>query len=229
MSFINSLICRVLPAILCLFMAFSVQAQAPAGDPDAGKTLFKNNCASCHNRNMKDNLTGPALGGVEERWASFPREDLYSWIRNSQAMINSGHPRAVALWEEWKPALMNNFQNLTDEEIEHILAYVKGTYDGSYGPVITDTTVAGATETKKSNWPYIILAGALTLLALLLARITSNLSYLTKIKTGETPVRSTLAQTMTNKRVISVLVFGLVVLCVYTTVNNAIKLGRQQD
>ena len=76
--------------------AAAATAAAPASvDIAAGKTLFKNQCASCHNKNMKDKLTGPALGGVQERWAAYPKEDLYSWIRNSQAMINSGHPRAV--------------------------------------------------------------------------------------------------------------------------------------
>ena len=48
---------------------------------------------------MKDDLTGPALGAVEERWADYPEEDLYNWIRNSGAMIADGHPRAVELME----------------------------------------------------------------------------------------------------------------------------------
>ena len=50
---------------------------------------------------MKDNLTGPALGGTEERWAAFPRKDLYAWIRASQSLKDSGHPRAVELWNKW--------------------------------------------------------------------------------------------------------------------------------
>ena len=102
--------------------AAAATAAAPASvDIAAGKTLFKNQCASCHNKNMKDKLTGPALGGVQERWAAYPKEDLYSWIRNSQAMINSGHPRAVELWNEWKPTIMTSFTSLTDSEIDNIL------------------------------------------------------------------------------------------------------------
>ena len=72
---------------------------------------------------MVDVLTGPALGNVEENWAVYPREDLYEWIRNSQKMINDGHPRAIELWKDWQPTVMNNF-NLTDEEIEHLLVYI---------------------------------------------------------------------------------------------------------
>ena len=39
-----------------------VQIALPMLSPTAqkGKDLFKNNCASCHNRDMQSNLTGPA-------------------------------------------------------------------------------------------------------------------------------------------------------------------------
>lgn len=90
-----------------------------------GKALFKNNCATCHNRNMTDDLTGPALGGVTNRWADFPKEDLYKWIRNSQKLISEKHPRAVKVSEEWDNAIMNAFPNLKDEEIEAILTYIE--------------------------------------------------------------------------------------------------------
>ncbi|MFK8102379.1 MAG: c-type cytochrome [Saprospiraceae bacterium] len=50
---------------------------------ELGRQLFNSNCAACHNKNVKDNLTGPALGGSTVRWAIFPKTDLYNWIRNS--------------------------------------------------------------------------------------------------------------------------------------------------
>jgi mono/diheme cytochrome c family protein len=90
---------------------------------ETGKILFRNNCAACHNKNMKEDLTGPALAGTAERWADYPREDLVGWIRSSQSLIKAGHPKAVELWKTWKPNLMNNF-DLTDEEIEAILSYI---------------------------------------------------------------------------------------------------------
>lgn len=107
-----------------------VQAHLPVLSPIAqkGKDLFKNNCAACHNRDMQSNLTGPALGGVQERWAAYPRTDLYQWIRNSQALIDAGHPRAQELWKKWKPVIMTPSNNLKDEDIDAILTYVEEQY-----------------------------------------------------------------------------------------------------
>lgn len=101
-------------------------ALAHQSDPqvEKGKLLFKNNCAACHNRNMIDDLIGPALANTEANWSTYPRPDLYRWIRSSQEMIAEGHPRALELWKAWKPGIMNNFPNLEDEEIEAILIYI---------------------------------------------------------------------------------------------------------
>ena len=67
----KSLILRVLLLLVFLPGATLMAQEANIAE---GNTLFKNNCASCHNKNMKDDLTGPALGGVEERWADYPQE-----------------------------------------------------------------------------------------------------------------------------------------------------------
>lgn len=93
-----------------------------------GKTLFLTNCGMCHSRNMKDRMTGPALGGVEARWSEFPREDLYRWVRNSQSLISEEHPRALSIWKEWNETIMTSFPNLSDEDIEGILAYIEAVY-----------------------------------------------------------------------------------------------------
>jgi len=91
-----------------------------------GKSLFKANCASCHAKDMKSKLTGPALGGVEERWSKYPRKDLYNFIRNSQSMIKKEkHPKAIELWNEFQPTIMNDFPNLTDDQIESLLLYIE--------------------------------------------------------------------------------------------------------
>ena len=224
----KSLICRSLMALFLLTSILPSQAQEV--DVDAGKTLFRNQCATCHNKNMKDDLTGPALGGTQERWADYPREDLYSWIRNSQALIAEGHPRAQELWAEWGVA-MNPFPNLTDAEIENLLGYIQCMYDGSCvpgGPTVTGGPVAEVPK-KDNTALYIILAIILAGLALILARIVANLNYMIQLKEGDSqPKRRTLVEILTSKGVIGFVIFALIVILGYTTVNNAISLGRQQ-
>jgi len=227
--FLKSVFQQLGALLVISFLVMPLQAQeANIGE---GKTLFRNYCASCHNKNMKDDLTGPALGGVEERWADYPQEDLYRWIRNSQAMINEGHPRAVELWNEWQPTIMNNFLNLTDSEIDNILAYIDDVYTSVPEDAVAAAPGAGAAQAEESDntFLYIVLTAILAILAVVLARILSNLDYLLKVKEGqEPPKRKTLVEVLTSKGVIAFVVFALVVLGGYTTVNNAIMLGRQQ-
>ncbi len=224
----QSMICRLFT--LALLLLVSTTGFAQGADPAAGKVLFKNACAACHNKNMKDNLTGPALGGVEERWAAYPIEDLYAWIRNSSALIASGHPRAVEVFNQWNKVQMQAFPNLTDQEIANILAYVNavvaGTIDGPPAPPPGQTTTAAK---KPNNVPfYIALALLLGILAVVLARILANLNYIIQAGEGEAPQRRTLVEILTSKGVVGFVIFALVVLGGYTTVNNAIALGRQQ-
>lgn len=216
---------KLLTFLLFLVLPLFVQAQP---DIENGKTLFRNQCGACHAKDMKSKLTGPALGGSEERWGN--QEELYSWIRNSQAMIADGHPRANELWNQYKPVVMTPFPNLTDDEIASILLYVNGVYTGTYGAPTGVAAAPGAVvEEESSNTIYFILLGVLIILALLLSTILSNLNYLSKRGDGEVDVkRKTLFDTLTSKGVIAFVIFALVVLGGYTTVNNAINLGRQQ-
>jgi cytochrome c2 len=210
----------------------SAEASGGAMNIDEGKTLFRNYCATCHAKDMKSNLTGPALGGVEERWSDYPEEDLYRWIRQSQAMIDEGHPRAQELWDEWGPTVMNNFLNLSDQEIANILGYIDAVYTGAIGgkkPQDATVDVAAVQEKPNNTLLFIALAVILAILAVVLARIVSNLNYMLKVKEGDqTAKRTSLVEILTSKGLIAFVIFALVVLGGYTTVNNAIMLGRQQ-
>ncbi len=199
-------------------------------DTKAGKALFKANCASCHNKNMKDDLTGPALGLVRERWEG--REDvLYAWIRNSQGVIATGDKYAVDLYNKWNKSNMTAFPTLTDGDIDNLLAYVDGMYDGSLIPQ-GPTPPPGATTAEaggNNNMLYGVLALILGLLALVLTRIIANLKYLNQVKEGVAAAKpASLLELLTSKGIVGFLLFGLVLFGGYTTVNNAIDLGRQQ-
>jgi mono/diheme cytochrome c family protein len=197
--------------------------------PAAGKTLFANNCASCHAKGMKKAATGPALAGVEERWAAYPREDLYAWIRNSQKLIKSGHPRAVELWNEYKPTVMNAAAHLTDEDIESILLYVDAQVNAVAAGGEGDEAGGGAAAPSKTpTWLYYSLFALLGILALILTRVISNLNVIAAKKEGREYESKTLIETLTSKGVLSFILFGAIIFGGYTTVNNAVSLGRQE-
>jgi mono/diheme cytochrome c family protein len=83
-----------------------------------GKSLYKENCASCHGL-IKD-IHGPALAGLEKRWPS--KKLLYMWINNWQKAVATGDPYANKI-KDFSPTSMSNF-NFSDEEIDSILAYI---------------------------------------------------------------------------------------------------------
>jgi cytochrome c553 len=89
-----------------------------------GRELFNANCASCHNKNMKDNLTGPALGPALKDWSRYPEKDLYQFIQNSQKMIQKRQPQALKTWKEYQPVLMPSFEALTDADMRELVAYI---------------------------------------------------------------------------------------------------------
>ncbi|MBT8218247.1 MAG: c-type cytochrome [Bacteroidia bacterium] len=225
-SIIRKLTLSVLTLLLTLSFSNPSFAQA---DPDAGKALFRANCAQCHNRNMKDDLTGPALGGTQERWAG--REDiLYEWIRNSQGVIASGDEYAVNLWNEWNKAAMNPYPNLTDQDIDNLLSYIDGMYTGTYGAAAVSTAVGGdAQESGPNNLIYLGIVALLAVIALILARVGANYHSLLEFKESGLDVeKPTLWEMLTTKGVIGFLIFAGIVVLGFTTVNSATSYGRQQ-
>ncbi len=217
---------------LTFFRSFAIVAMllfstGAIAQPD-GKALFKANCASCHNKNMKSDMTGPALAGVQERWED--EADLYSWIRNSQALIKSGHPRANKLYNDWNQSVMNSFPNFTDEDIAAILTYIDFVASGGDKKEGGDDDDEVVVTKNDSNSLYLwLLLGVLAILAVVLARIISNLNYMAKVKAGEDPgERKTLFELVTSPALLSFLTFAFVVVAGYTALDNGTGLGRQQ-
>ena len=81
---------NILSLCLIILFAFATSLSAQEGDPVKGKSLFNANCAACHQLDKK--MTGPALRNVEKTIADqgLDRAWIYSWIRNSSALIKSG-------------------------------------------------------------------------------------------------------------------------------------------
>jgi mono/diheme cytochrome c family protein len=213
------------PLLLLLMMSWVTLSAEPT--VAAGKELFTANCAACHAKNMKDKLTGPALEGTEDRWAAYPRADLYAWIRNSQALIKTGHPRATELWNQYKPTLMNNFTALTDEQIESLLLYIK---NPAPTPTTTGpTTPADEPKTSGINWYFVALAAGLSLLAFALMLIVGNLDRYASAREGKLVRATTFMEKISTKGFIAFSVFCILLFGGYKTVDNATNMGRQQN
>ena len=127
--------------LFSLLLFFSFHSHSQDFDISKGKSLFNANCAACHKLNK--NLVGPKLAGVTDK---YEKEWLYTWIKNSSAMIKSGDERAVAIWEEYNKLAMNAFPQLSNEDIDNILAYT----DYKPEPVVS-TAVADVTQPQSGS------------------------------------------------------------------------------
>lgn len=100
-----------------LFLGYVLLAAPPV---EEGKSIFMTRCAACHNVNK--NLTGPALNGIDKKRST---EWIISFVRSSQTMVKAGEKDAVALFEKFNKIPMPDHADLTDENINTILEYIK--------------------------------------------------------------------------------------------------------
>ncbi|MFT5167334.1 MAG: hypothetical protein ACI8P3_002571, partial [Saprospiraceae bacterium] len=146
-------------------------------------------------------------------------------------VIASGDSYAVGIYNEYNKSVMTSFPNLTDEEINSVLVYIQCTYDKSClppPPPPKEGEVVGA-QKSDNTFLFITLFIILGILALVLARIITNLNRMADIKEGKKPeAQKSLLQSITGSGVVGFIIFALVIFGGYTTVNNAIDLGRQQ-
>jgi len=218
MTMLRSL-AKIVSIFLFITLSSSIGNQLNAQD---GKALFSQNCASCHAVNK--NLTGPALAGVEDRWAE--KKNLYAWIKNSAAYLKTGDPYAVKLYNDYNKTAMNLFPSLTDQDIDAILAYIKTV------PAVGAAPVAGAAaEAPKEDSDSTLIFGLLTLIlavvSIILLQVNSNLKKLSDDKSnipGSNPVPF-----YRNKAYIAFIAIILFIIGGYMTTKGAMNLGRSKD
>ena len=194
-----------------------------------GKSLFKSNCASCHN--PKADGTGPALQGVTARWEAAgefkgksSKQWLHTWVHNWHDAVNGGYKYAVDM-SNTRPAEMNVFVSLNDQNIDDILLYIENPDAG--GPVITKQPPTEiATEEKGPGSTLYIFVFFLLMLVALLVGVTNRLDKISAEKSGETAVAKTPFYKTGNFKValfLLAIVFGG-----YKTVDTFTHFGRQQ-
>jgi mono/diheme cytochrome c family protein len=145
-----------LPFIILLSVITTHQAAAQDDAAiQAGKKLFNANCAACHKLNKR--AVGPALKGVS---AKYDKEWLYSWIKNSTAMVKSGDAQAVAIYEEYNGSVMTSFPQLSNEDIDNIITYTDYTPPA---PAVAPIPAGAAAQGSESGVSNTIILLALSL------------------------------------------------------------------
>ena len=212
--------------VALLLPSLSISQEA---DIQAGKSLFNANCAACHQLNRK--AVGPALSGVTEK---YDKEWLYSWIRNGTQMIKDGDPQAVAIWEEYNRAVMTNYPQFSDEQIDNILAYTNFT-----PPPPTNTTAVTVESSSQGSSISlnIILAVTILIFTILIVMLflvqrtlikianASGVKIETETKRNITPLWQTIVK---NQFLIFIMVVGFLLSSAYFTYGYLMQVGIDQ-
>jgi mono/diheme cytochrome c family protein len=153
---------------LIILLAFTTSLSAQEGDSAKGKSLFNANCAACHQLDKK--MTGPALRNLEQRLSDdegLERDWIAAWIRNSPSVIKSGDAYANKIYNEYGGAAMTPFPQLSDDDINNILAYTAEVK--AVAPAPAAGSAAIQTPGASSGISNEIILGALAILFILLA------------------------------------------------------------
>mgnify|MGYP001206778766 CR=1 FL=1 len=189
-----------------------------------GKSLFQQNCASCHA--VHKDLTGPKLAGIEERVPD--KKLLYDWIRNNQAVLKSGNKYFNDLYNQWNKTPMNPFPNLSDEEIGAIISYINSVPEPG---AAAGAAVQGDPSAKASESDNSLIFGVLTLIlaviVLVLLQVNANLKRLADEKDGLPSYEP--VPFYRNKAYIALFAVVLFIIGGYFTIQGAIGLGRSKD
>lgn len=198
-------------------------------DIQAGKNLFNANCAACHQLNRK--AVGPALRGVSDK---YDKEWLYKWIKNGTQMIKDGDPQAVAIWEEYNRAVMTNYPQFSNQDIDNILAYT------DYVPPAPATVAAVQSEAVSQGSDLsinIILAVTIVLFTILIVMLFLVQRTLIKIANASgvkiekeqkrkiKPLWQVVAQ---NQFIVFIMVVGFLLSSAYFTYGYLMQIGIDQ-
>jgi len=211
------------------FLGFSAYAQ---GDAAKGEALFKSKCTTCHK--IDQQLVGPALGPQ----ITSETDDAYldKWVENNQALIAAKNPKALAIYAKFNQSNMTVFSDLTDGDVNNILAYVRGEWKTEQAAAAKAPAAGSAEESGPSNLVIFALIGVIILaflIILVLNKVIATLERLLLKKQGllleddeeegveKVPVDrlATLKKLAKNKKLVFfVLLCGTVATCSWTFV-----------
>lgn len=167
--------------IFSIALLFTSVNKSFSQDAAEGETLFKNNCAACHNTS-DETLVGPGLKGISERR---PIEWIVSWVHNPQAMIASGDKYANDLYIKFNKAAMTPYPNFSEVQIKGIIAYIDASNAAPAAPAAgiapAVAGVAPAAAPSSGGMMEVLLIGLLLIMVLVLFALLSIVSALSKL------------------------------------------------
>lgn len=182
-------------SLLALGLLLSTNAlfYAQDGDPANGEKLFKANCTACHA--LDKQIVGPPLKDIVSKVkdeAGLDKDWLHKWIKDSKGLIASGDKYANEIFDKFNKTPMQQFPNLTDKEIDDILAYTAN--PPAAAPAADQAAsgeTAGATDAasleaiqkaKEQSTDSKIVIGSFIFIALLLVWLLLRIRQLVKIQ-----------------------------------------------
>ncbi|RNA60901.1 quinol:cytochrome C oxidoreductase [Chryseobacterium nematophagum] len=153
-----------------LLLSTSASIYGQYGDPKNGEKLFKANCTACHA--LDKQVIGPPLKGVVDRVKTeggVGKDWLHKWIKDNKALRASGDKYANEIFEKYNKTEMLVFPNLSEKDIDDILAYTtnppapeeKKTPEAATGTEATAASPADKTTTNIVIISLLAIAGLL--------------------------------------------------------------------
>lgn len=174
------------------------QAQASGeeivGDAAKGYDLFQLNCIACHK--IDGDMVGPPLRNVVDRVkeeGGVGRQWLHDWIKDNNALRAAGDEYAIEVFERYNKIPMLTFPNLTDQDIDDILAYTNDPEGGEQAfndakQKAAEEAAAAAPPAKSGSPLTGFVIFAYVVLALLLLFVLFRLNALKRLISGKTEV-----------------------------------------
>jgi cytochrome c2 len=210
----------------CLLIGFFFLLSYNKVTAQDGKSIFQQNCASCHA--LDKVITGPALRGVTERgpWAE-DEQNLHKWIHNPSAFIPTT-PYTTALQKQYGQ-IMPSFPQFSDKDIDAIVTYLKTAPPpgGNTGAGGGGSAQAAAEDNSDRNAVIFgIISLVLALFALILMQVNASLKKLSD--DNENIIRPEPVPFYRNKVYIALFAILFFIIGGYFVGKGAIGLGRQQ-
>jgi len=89
-----------------------------------GKELFRGNCATCHNKNMNQDMAGPALKGAIKRFNNDTIKFARYLMDQENYLITENDKRIILIHENFK-IKKPKYEKLTINDIKSIIEYIE--------------------------------------------------------------------------------------------------------